>query len=518
MDPDHFKIEAHTPFSESIIWQLNRDFYHEKGIGAWSDDIVPHHMTSSASVGKTYAELIFAFLQDLAAQGHVTDIVYLLELGAGHGRLAFHILKHLQKLVEATEVPLPPYCYVLSDIVEDNLSFFQEHPQLQAYFQEGVLDLAYFDAFNSESLALRKANITVNPKDLKHPIIAIANYFFDSLPNELFFIQNKEVSTCSVAIKTSVDPKGLSTESLIEHMEMSYRKSVENGPIYDEPLLNEILEEYRHGLSGSYLFFPALAMRCLQHLQNLSAAGLVLLTMDKGFHELKDLKDKPEPEIITHGSFSLWVNYHALGAYCQKQGGTVLFPSSSNFHLEIGCLLFLPESENYLRTEAAYQQFVNHFGPDDFNTIKQLTYANLSRLKTKELIALYRLSAYDSTFFSKLLPRLKQTSRSITVNERTRLAQTLDHIWDMYFNINESLDLAYEIGGLLYDLGYYAKATIYFDHSIASFGLKADTYYNKILCYYQLRQDELFFKSLAEAKKMYPQFELFKSLEKLDMN
>lgn len=518
MGISNFKIEAQTPFSESMIWQLNRDFYQEKGISAWSDDIVPHHMTSSATVGKTYAELIFALLKDLSSKGSDTDIVYLLELGAGHGRLAFHILKHLQKLIDSFKEQLPRYCYVLSDMVEDNLSFFHDHPQLQSYFQQGVLDLSYFDAFTSEKLELRKAKITIEPKSLQRPIVAIANYFFDSIPNELFFIQNREVSSCSVAINSREDPQGMNTERLIKNMELTYFRSATHAPIYEEPLLNEILEDYRNLLAKGYLFFPEIAMKCLQHLENLSTVGLVLLTMDKGFHELQDLKDKPEPEIITHGSFSMWVNYHALGIYCKKQGGSILFPSSSNFHLEIGCLLFLSESETYYQTEAAYQQFVNNFGPDDFNSIKQFTYANLSRLRTKDLIALYRLSAYDSTFFTKLLPRLKQTCRSVTVNERTRLAQTMDYVWDMYFDINESLDLAYEMGGLFYDLGYYAKALVYFHHSIDSFGLKADTYYNQILCYYQLRQDKLFFKTLAEAKKMYPQFELFKSLENLDMN
>ncbi|MBX2875192.1 MAG: SAM-dependent methyltransferase [Saprospiraceae bacterium] len=517
MEINNFEIESSTRFSESLIWQLNRDFYEEKGISAWSDDIVPHHMTSSASVGKTYAELLFAFLKDLAAKGKTTEVVYILELGAGHGRLAFHILKHLQKLVDTTEEQTPPFCYVLSDIIEGNLSFFQDHPQLQNYFEAGVLDLAYFDAFKSEEILLRTAQKTIHPKDLKSPIIAIANYFFDSLPNELFFIQDKEVSACSVAINASEDPKGMDTESLIKQMTLTYSRSVSQLPIYEESVLNDILEEYRHQLSGTYLFFPAMAMKCLQHLKDLSGAGLVLLTMDKGFHELQNLKGTPEPEIITHGSFSLWVNYHALNAYCSKQGGKGLFPYSSNFHLEIGCLMFLAESETYPQTDAAYQQFVNNFGPDDFNTIKQLTYSNLSRLKTKELLALYRLSAYDSTFFIKLLPRLKQTSKSITINERRRLAQALNCVWDMYFNINERLDLAYELGGLFYDLGYYVEALAYFQHSIDSFGSKADTYYNRILCFYQLRQDQLFYKTLTEAKQKYPQFELFQKLDNLDM-
>jgi tetratricopeptide (TPR) repeat protein len=517
MEDQYFEIESKTPFSESLIWQLNRDFYQEKGISAWSEDIVPHHMTSNAKVAKTYAELIVAFLKDLGVKGQDNEVVYILELGAGHGRLAFHILKHLQILTASIKAPIPDYCYVLSDIVEDNLSFFQNHPQFQYYFQEGLLEVSYFDASESEQLYLRHAGRTISSKDLNQPILAIANYFFDSLPNELFFIQDEVVSTCSVSIHSKEDPQGMDTEGLIKNMELSYHQSVSNLPIYKESWLNEILEEYSDLVSNTYLFFPKKAMQCLQNLQAFSNAGMVLLTMDKGFHELDKLKGKKEPDIITHGSFSLWVNYHALGTYCKKQGGKVLFPGFSNFHLEIGCMLFLAEGETYFHTNAAYQEFVDNFGPDDFNSMKQLAYFNVSRLKLKELIALYRLGAYDSTIFIKLLPRLKQVLQTITFNERIRIAQTIEGVWDMYFNINESFDLAYEMGGMLYDLGYYSEALNYFQYSEDSHGEKADTYYNQALCYYQLRQDELFFKTLNEAKNLFPDFERFEHLENLDM-
>ena len=515
---EYFEIEAKKRFSDSLIWKLNREFYQERGIRAWSENTVPHHMTSNSKTGKTYAELIFAFLKDLGVKGKTNEVVYLLELGAGHGRLAFHVLKHLQKLIQSTNSPIPPYCYVLSDIVEKNLSFFQNHLQFQYYFQKGILDLSYFDASNSKKLYLRNTKKTIIPKDLNQPLVAIANYFFDSIPNELFFIHNQVVSECSVSIHTKEDPESMTTENLIKNMELLYHKSVSNLPMYNEPLLNEILEEYRTLSNNTYLFFPKEAMKCLEHLKDFSNKGLVLLTMDKGFHELHNLEGKQKPDIITHGSFSLWVNYHALGAYCKKQGGKALFPSFSNFHLEIGCLLFLEETDTYSITDAAYQQFVNNFGPDDFNSIKQLAYFNVSRLKLKDLIALYRLSAYDSTFFIKLLPRLKQISRMITFNERKRLAQTFECIWEMYFHINENYDLAFEIGGICYDIGYYQKALNYFQYSVDEFGIKADIYYNQALCYYQLRQDKLFFQTLNIAKEAFPDFELFKQLDKLDMN
>lgn len=518
MSTGQFEIEARTPFAESIIWQLNRNFYQEQGISAWSDHVVPHQMTSNSKVGKTYAELIFAFLKDLAEKGKTTEMVYILELGAGHGRLAFHILNHLQKLLDSTQEQLPAFCYVLSDIVEDNLNFFQNHPQFQPFFQKGILEVAYFDASGSNNLHLRNTQKTISQGDLHQPLLAIANYFFDSIPPELFFIQNKTLSNCSVSIHSPTDPEEKSTTTLIQEMELSYYKSVVNTPVFGDTLMNEIIEDYRNTLPETFLFFPARSIQCLHQLKALSSSGLVLLSMDKGFHELHNLNNKKEPDLITHGSFSLWVNYHALGKYCEKQGGKALFPSFSNFHLEIGCLMFLADSETYLHTDAAYQQFVNNFGPDDFNSIKQLAYFNASRLKLAELIALIRLSSYDSTFFIKLMPQLRLVAQAISFNERKRLAQTLDQVWEMYFYIQEDFDLAYEIGGMLYDLGFYTEALQYFQYSIDLFGRKEDIYYNQALCYYQLRQDQLFHKTLAEAKIAFPSYEPFHNLDKLDMS
>ena len=382
MDVDQFEIESKTLFSESLIWKLNTDFYQEQGIGAWSKAVVPHHMTSNSSVGRTYAELIFAFLKDLAIKGvNQDEVVYILELGAGHGRLCFHIIKHLQNLISSLGIQIPKFCYVLSDIVEGNLSFFSSHDQLQGYFQEGILDIAYFDAINSSDLYLRKSKRKIRSKDLSQPLIAVANYFFDSIPNELFYIHNKTISECSISINSQEDPKKISTERLIKSMNLTYHKSISELPIYNEGILNEILKEYINFDSETYIFFPKKSMECLSTLEKFSKKGLVLLTMDKGFHELSNLKNKKEPELVTHGSFSFWVNYHAFSEYCLKRGGKVFFPKFSNFHLEIGCLLFLEDGDTYAQTDLAYNKVVNEFGPDDFNSIKQMAYFNVSKAK-----------------------------------------------------------------------------------------------------------------------------------------
>jgi len=243
----------------------------------------------------------------------------------------------------------------------------------------------------------------------------------------------------------------------------------------------------------------------------------MLLSMDKGFHEIHDLEKVKEPEIITHGSCSVWVNYHAFGEYCKKHGGKAMFPMYSTFHIELACLLIVDESEQYTETTAAYERFVNDFGPDDLNSIKRLTYQHISKLTLLELTAIIRLTAYDSTIFQNILPRLRQVISPLSANDRRRFAQTMHKVWEMYFTIFESFDMAYELGGIFYDLGYYPEALVYFKHSERLFGQKADIYYNAALCHYQLREDALFTIALEEGRRLFPDFEGFQHLDKLDL-
>ncbi len=505
------------PFSESGIWDLNKSYYRENGIGAWTNELVPHNIASNAVVAESYAKLILDFLRDLANQGNVSDVVHILELGAGHGRLGFQILRQLDKLASFQKEDLPPYCYILSDIVVDTISFYSEHHQFQEYFDRGVLDIAYFDATETTEIELQKSKRKISPGDLSTPLFTVANYFFDSIPNDLFHVKDKEISSCLVALSSKNDPKEMSADMLIKNLELEYEMKKVKYPFYKNESFNKILEEYKKITAETYIFFPRIGMNCLANLMALSSGGLVLLTMDKGNHELEALIGNKEPDMVTHGSFSFLVNFHALTSYCLLENGKVLFPTESNYSVDVGCFIFGSDSQLYPRLEQGYYNNIVRFGPDDYNSIKQLAYFNVARIKLKELISMYRLSSYDSDTFIKFLPRLKQLMQSITMQERKSLGQAIKKVWEMHFEITESFDLSYELGGILYDLAFYTEALSYFEHSENFHGVKVDVYYNKVLCYYQLRQDFLFYKTLTLAQASFPDSELLHSLTKLDM-
>lgn len=512
-----YTIESATRFSDSLLWQLNREYYQSIGIEAWSDGKVPHQITSNSLVGKTYAELILAFLIDLSEKGDNKETIYILEMGAGHGRLAFHILKHLEKLIALTDKKLAPYCYIISDIVEKNLVFFKEHPQLIPYYESGVLDYAYFDAIGGKEIHLRYADKLIKAGELKQPVFALANYFFDSIQNDLFHINHEDLSVCSISLESTEAPTSSNENQHLSNIQASFHDEKVEKPFYDDQALNDQLENYRSSLNESYILFPKKSIDCIDNLRSLSKKGLILLSMDKGYQNLSDLDHLKKPDIVTHGSFSLWVNFHALGRYCEKEKGKTLFTDKAPFNLQLNGFLFLEDAENYTWTNAAYQRFVNDFGPDDYNNLKKMVSNQVRSMDLSHLLSLLRLSSYDSSMFIKVMPRIKQLIQQISKVDRIKIAKILPLVWDYYFNINEKRDLALTIAGIYFDLSFYENALIYYQYSIDVYGVQMDTSYNKILCHYQLRQDKLFSIALEEARTNFPESELLVKLDALDL-
>ena len=515
MEQKKYLVEAMTPFSESMLWNINRNYYHEAGLDAWNSGKVPHHMTSNSMVGKTYAYMIYGLLMDLSIAGKVKEEVVVMELGAGHGRLCFHILRHLDELIAQTSMVLPPYKYILSDISEKNLDFFTKHEQFGPYFISGKLDVAYYDAVEGDEIVLRYSGTSIAKGQLVQPMVVLANYFFDSIPCDLFRIRRKGLSLCNVAIETTIDPATMDAATLLGDIELRYASEPITLPYYHETVADDILEGYRNDLEETFVFYPKTGINCLERLRVLSTQGLLVLTMDKGNHLLETLDKKPTPDYITHGSFSWTVNYHAFAAYAKATGGMAIFPSASNYNLELGCLLMLDQAESYKETIAAYSRHIDAFGPDDFFGITRFVYPLADKLGIRDMIILLRLSAYDSTFFFNLLPWFKQAVKQITFHERARIAETLTRTWHLYFIIDEPYDLAFEMAGIFFDLGYYEDAYTFFGHSLRLYGNNEDGFYNQALCLYQMNQDLAFFSLIDSTMTMYPGFGKMEELRSL---
>ena len=86
-------IAKKQPFSESSLWELQQNYFAQRGVNAWRSGQVPHYVSSNPRLANSYAEIVIALWQDqqrLAFGTEPGEPIYIVELGAGSGRFAFH--------------------------------------------------------------------------------------------------------------------------------------------------------------------------------------------------------------------------------------------------------------------------------------------------------------------------------------------------------------------------------------------------------------------------------------------
>lgn len=64
MNTSNFVLQEATPLRDSIIWDLQNQFYIRKGASCWTDSIVPHFVTSNSYIAYQYANCILGYIRD----------------------------------------------------------------------------------------------------------------------------------------------------------------------------------------------------------------------------------------------------------------------------------------------------------------------------------------------------------------------------------------------------------------------------------------------------------------------
>lgn len=511
-----FILEDYKPFSESLLWKLQKEYYQGAGVDAWRQPEVPHYITCNPVIGKAYAEIVFAFLRDLLRQEPVKGKVYLLEMGAGSGMFAYHFLKHFEKLRKSIPDKLPGFCYVLCDTVRGNLDFWKSHPRMQPYLNAGLLDFALVDALSStETIRLEFSGTIIREQSIDQPLLIACNYFFDSIPTDLFYFENGELH--KTLLQLQLDEKYRDADPLLiaSNLQFHYRSEPAESPVYEEAWLNRLLDYYRENLSDSFCLFPHENLRCLENLKRFSKKGIVLLTSDKGYYREEDLPMRPAPVPVHHGGcFSISVNYHAMKLYCNELNGLSLFPKQLQSSINTCCLFLFPGHEQYPETKLAYERFVNDFSPDDYFNIRTLSEGHIDKMNFDHLMALLRMSGYDHTVFRNMYPRLVELLNKHTDSERWGVFQAIHKVWDAYYPLGEAYNIAFVLAELLFALRFFREAIVYLHLSIEIYGKQDSVLYNLALCHFMTEDFEEAKRILAELLKTYPENENGLSLSK----
>lgn len=492
MQNDDIIMEESMPFSACMLWHLQKQYFQQQGITAWQAGEVPHYVTSNPFIAKAYAETVFAFMRDRQRlQPNNTEKLYLLELGAGSGRLAYHLLTHLQALCDEAAFKVPRFTYILSDVVQANIAFYKDHYKLRPFEVAGLLDYACFDAAKDDIIVLQASGKVLTKQSLQSPVFVIANYFFDSIPQDLFYIEDRRLNLVQTSVGLPADAAHLPAAELLQRAKVQHTTSaVASADCYTGAGFEALLEYYKQHLQRTWLLFPYTGIQCLQRIGQLSARGFVLLTADKGTHDINKLDHCECPSIIKHGSFSLSVNYHAIAGYFKQQGAIALFAKHRYQSINTGCLLAVPKPGDYKELQNAYNKEVLHFGPDDFFSIKKHAERNISDMRLWQLAAYIRLTGYDANFFKQCIPALLKLLPGADTEDIADMQLLIQQVWNMYYPIGEEQDLAFDMGLLLYQMSQYSDALTFFNLSLYASPPTASVYYNMAACYFKLEDDE----------------------------
>ncbi len=526
-------LESNQRFFQSLLWQIERNYFDQQGIKAWNTGTVPHYVTSNPFIAKAYAKVIFNYIRDCCSNADnpldTSQPIYILELGSGSGRFAYHFLKKFHSFFPHSTLNKIPVTYIMSDFTPQNLDYWKQHPRLQSFLEQNLLDFALFDAEKDTEIKLHNSGDILTADTLKTPLIAIANYFFDCLPQDIFTLEQGKLheTLVTISLPSTLVPESSSenpstpelnqlfseNQELLNHLNICYEDHLITNDYYPDAHFNQILEYYQQKLADTTLLFPITALKCLRQLHHLSNGKLLFISADKGYSQEEDLLFRSKPNLTQHGNcFSLMVNYHAIGKYVEQLQGQFFTPSHRHNSIKICTCLFNSDTYPHVETHQAIEEYLINASPDDFFALKKGIGKNYNSFTLLQIIAYLRLSGWDYKIFLDCFPVIMAHLETASESLLEELLSTVQNIWDTYYPIGEQQDLPFYLGILLYNMGYYPEALEYLKHSCELYGEDGSTIYNMGMCYYRLRKLEEALDCINHTLELDREFEAAKGM------
>ncbi len=455
------------------------DSYNKNGVASWSSGKVPYLLTTGPLIAKAYWRLLQAYLEDCERNtvfDEPSEVVYVVELGAGTGRLAWNFMSYYKRFPSRQKI-----VYVLSDVIKDNIDFWSGHKYLNALAKEGLIDYAHYDVLRDTEINLLVSKKKIAPGTAKAPTVFLANYLFDVLPQDLFCVSSSE--TFEESVMPVGDDPGINWDSpdLLSRLWFAVdRKSIDSTNYYEDDFLNAVLRKaadfYRSCLSDEEdpvrFLFPKAPLVALKNLHNLTDGNMMLLVAErpggirqdseneeeeKEGSEVPGLSDNPSPEtrlrrkqkvsvegkkeaicpanllsMGVHGStFSLPVDMNILSIAASHSGGELLRADPVPVGLEVCAFLFTQGEPLSLREE--FYMSVAEQSPEElFLVLYQLRH-HKKELSLADLVIAIRASGYDAHFLFQVYDRLQELLTQEPPDKTDEVARVLLEVDSRHF-------------------------------------------------------------------------------------
>lgn len=444
-------IEEGLPFSESLLWKLQLNAYKHSGPRAWK-------ITNNPYIARAYAWQAIAAIRDWGSQLDPQSPLYILEVGAGAGRFSYLFLKELKKLLPVEQ----KICLVISDNVDNYLQFWLKHPKLKPFIEDGSIDFANYDPTRQTDCTLVLSGERL--KDLANPLIAITNYFYAALPNDLFrYVEGELYEGYPVLTSSSVTKEELiANPKVMKDVEVMFAaKRIDELPRYpNDHGFDEVLEIFRDCLPDETPFLlPIAAFRTIRNLKTLSANRLFIISGDKGFHTPEELEKNCDhrPIVTDLGDVNVDVNVYALKLFTQKLEGKIEHyprpPRTDYRDILFNHWTIAFNKPGTQSRDQFYSLFSEGFTPMECHKLIDKALSGEDTFTIDHVLSLFQLSHYDPQllyFFKKL--NLKDLVKSLEESKYHVLARVMENVEQNMFWINHEDD---QLGYMLAQFFYY---------------------------------------------------------------
>lgn len=495
-EENEIPIEKPTRLSLSKLWELQNAAYTQFGPKAWSSKGVPSYVTSNPYIARAYAHVVLGYFRDCLIPEARTPIdpsepVYIFDLGAGTGRFGYLFVKMLHQIISALRKEIH-FCYVMTDIAQANIDFWKAHPYLNEYIRQGFLDFALYKHDDDKPLQLLISKKEITSQFLKNPIVVIGNYFFDTIPQDLFKSERGQLleGRIALSVKENEETERLSPKdpNMINHLISRF----DYVPIKDlehyypnRPDLIKILKHYANTFENIPFMFPEGAFKVINYFSLLSKERMLLLAGDQGRVTEKQLKEVSSVFLALHGSFSIAVNYHAIAMYMRNKGGASFLTTFSDPGLVVTASVLGGSSTSYLETKLAFQTHIDFFEPNDYYLLvnyseKEWQYPNLDYI-----LLLIKLGNWDPMNFNLFYERIRSELMTASDKTKNNFLDTIQKTWQNFYPTDpHESNFVMNLGVLLYDMKKYDEAIFYFEKALLIDPKNGTVYYNLACCYY----------------------------------
>jgi tetratricopeptide (TPR) repeat protein len=388
---------------------------------------------------------------------------------------------------------------------------WQSNAYLAEFVQLGILEFEVLQADEMVQSSFVAGGKTSGPsRPASGPLVLIANYVFDSLPQDAFVVAEGQIFE---ALVTTVKKGGQGEDKpagTISDLKLSYKNASILPNHYPEQCWNSILDLYRTRLSAATVLFPAHALKILQELGKLIQGRLLVLAADKAItHEEALLLSQGPPALEFHASncFSQVVNCDAIGKYFKSIGGEALLPDKHHSSLSICGFLRGRSGDRFPATGTAYRESQTAFGPDDLFALLAWLNPHMEEMSVSQILAVLRLSQWDPIALMRLFPVLAPQLRTVAA-EREDLRNAVMRTWANHYPVSPGENiLAFQCGVILLELRFFEDALLLFKTSQRILAASAATSYNLGLCALGLGNSADALMYMREACELDPGFE-----------